>query len=259
MTATRKPQGKPSKNRISSSASKSGIDLLRLNQAISKTGFASRRQADELIASGKVKVNGKICTDFATTINPRKDKLVVMGKELRLEPYTYIAMYKPRGIVTTCADESGRRSIIDCLPLQLRHLRPVGRLDKESEGLIILTNDGALTQRLTHPSHHVYKHYQVSVEGFVKEKELQQLADGIELEDGITQPAEVTLLDRNKELTIVGISIKEGRNRQLRRMFAQLGYPVKRLVRVGIGALQLGKMKAGSWRQLSAIELRQLD
>lgn len=164
-------------------------------------------------------------------------------------------MYKPRGIVTTCADERGRRSIIEILPVKLRHLRPVGRLDKESEGLIILTNDGDLTQKLTHPANEKAKRYLVTVKGKVSKDDLKQLRQGIQLEDGLTSKAKARLHSQSRDISVVEMEIHEGRNRQIRRMFEYLGMPVISLVRTAIGALQLEKMDAGSWRFLSSSEL----
>jgi pseudouridine synthase len=231
---------------------------LRLNQALAATGFCSRRKADELIAAGRVAVNGTVCTDFSRTIDPQNDRLHVDGKALAFQPHIYIALHKPRGVVTTTADERGRKSVIDLLPASLRHLKPVGRLDMNSEGLLILTNDGEFALRLTHPRHHLPKLYAVRVRGQVSDRHVRQLASGVQLEDGITLPAEVTVTERNKTYTDLQITLKEGRNRQIRRMFAYLGYPVQRLVRLAIGGLQLGHTAAGTWRYLTSQEVSAL-
>jgi 23S rRNA pseudouridine2605 synthase len=235
---------------------KSQSSGLRLNQALAKTGFCSRRQADELIAAGRVSLNGAVTRDFSVTVDPQKDRLAVDGKLLAVRPYLYIAMHKPEGVVTTAADEKGRTDVLTLLPAELQHLRPVGRLDMYSEGLLILTNDGDLTQKLTHPMHHMPKLYRVTVKGRVSDKALTELADGVELTDGPTRPAEVTLVDRNKSYSELEITLYEGRNRQVRRMCEHVGYPVSRLVRVALGGLQLGQMPPGTWRYLTDAEVR---
>jgi pseudouridine synthase len=231
----------------------------RLNQAIAKSGFCSRRNADVLIASGRVRVNGETVRDFNTQVNPETDDITVDGQTLEIHEYVYIAVYKPRGVVTTVSDEKGRKSVMDLLPARFKHLRPVGRLDMNSEGLLIFTNDGDLTQKITHPAHHLPKHYRVTVKGTIRDAHLSALAAGMKLADGPTQPAAVSLIDRGPSSSIFDIVISEGRNRQIRRMCEQLGYRVSRLVRLGIGRLQLGQMTPGSWRYLTFDETRQLE
>ena len=233
--------------------------VFRLNQAIAKTGLCSRRNADRLIAAGRVGVNGRIVREFNLEVDPSIDELTVDGKKLQIKEYIYIAVYKPAGIVTTTLDEQGRTSILDILPGNLRHLRPVGRLDMNSEGLLLVTNDGELTQKITHPVHHMPKCYMVTVKGEVTEPDLKLMSSGVMLSDGPTLPAEVRLINRQKSSTIFELTIREGRNRQIRRMCSQLGYPVSRLVRLSIGELQLGQMTPGSWRYLSPAEIRQLE
>lgn len=236
-------------------------ESLRINQAIAKTGFCSRRNADELIAAGRVKLNGKVVKDFGVLVSDR-DKLMVDNKPIAVKRYTYVAMYKPFGIVTTCQDEQERETILDLLPENLQHLRPVGRLDLASEGLMILTNDGDLTQKLTHPSMHTDKRYVVTVKGSMTPRDLKLMASGIELDDGITLPAKVRLLEHGKKIqstTSFELVITEGRNRQIRRMCEKLGYSVIRLVRTGIGALQLGKMTPGTWRYLTVEEINAVN
>jgi len=230
----------------------------RLNRAIASTGYCSRRKADELIAAGKVSVNGKIVRDFNIEIDANKDELKIEGKRFSVKRLDYILLYKPRGTVTTCQDEYDRETVLDLLPPELRHVRPVGRLDRDSEGLLILTNDGDLAQKLTHPSHELFKRYQITVLGAIQSHALEQLAQGIQLEDGVTLPADVKLLKKSGEKSTFEISIREGRNRQLRRMCAQVGYPVEHLVRVAIGALQLRQMLPGEWRHLTFEEIGRL-
>lgn len=244
---TKSPEGK---------SQKSGP--LRLNQALAKTGFCSRRQADELIESGRVSVNGQVTREFWLPVNPDKDRLSVDGKPLSIKRYLYVAMHKPPGVVTTTKDEKGRQDVLQLLPAELQHLRPVGRLDMYSEGLLILTNDGDLTQRLTHPQHQMTKLYWVQIKGEVTDQAIKQLQEGVELSDGPTLPAGVSLVDRNKSYSELEITLREGRNRQVRRMCDHVGYPVSRLVRLAVGALQLGGMPPGSWRYLDDAEVKLL-
>lgn len=230
----------------------------RLNRAIAATGFCSRRRADELIAAGKVTVNGVVVKDFNHAVDLSHDALSIEGQRVTTKKLDYIAVYKPRGVVTTCNDELGRTSIIGILPNKLSHLKPVGRLDKDSEGLLLLTNDGELSQSLAHPSKHVFKRYEAFVQGRISDSALKQMAKGMKLDDGYTKPARTSLINRNEDESIFEIAISEGRNRQIRRMCAKLGYPVVRLVRVAIGGLQLGEMEPGEWRHLTVHELQEL-
>jgi 23S rRNA pseudouridine2605 synthase len=231
---------------------------LRLNQAIAQTGLCSRRKADELIAAGRVRVNGIACTDFSRDVDPDNDALDVDGKLLSFKTYTYVALHKPVGVVTTTSDEQDRETVIDLLPAKLRHLKPVGRLDMYSEGLLILTNDGDFALKLTHPRHHLPKLYSIQLRGSLSDKHANMIAKGVPLEDGKTLPAKVRIVERNKTYTEVEITLVEGRNRQIRRMFAYLGYTVLRLVRLAIGGLQLGQAAPGTWRYLTTQEVASL-
>lgn len=232
--------------------------LLRLNQAVARTGICSRRKADDLIAQGKIQVNGEIVTDFARQVDPEKDWLLVDGELACLKAHVCVALHKPAGYVTTTADEKNRPTVLDLLPARLGHLRPVGRLDMDSEGLLLLTNDGDLAQRLSHPSRHVGKLYRVTVSGEMTDSDLKRLASGILLEDGMTSPAKVNLRSRSRECTELDLTLQEGRNRQIRRMCKALGFKVTRLVRLAIGRLQLGQMNSGSWRYLTDAEVKLL-
>jgi 23S rRNA pseudouridine2605 synthase len=231
---------------------------LRLNQAIAKTGLCSRRKADELIAAGKVKINGITCRDFNATIDTETDHLDVNGKALSFKQYQYILLNKPRGVLTTVTDDRGRKTVMHVLPRELRHLKPVGRLDMNSEGLLILTNDGEFALKMTHPRHHLPKLYEVIVRGSVPDEALDLLADGVPLEDGVTLPANVELLERTAQQTVIHITLREGKNRQIRRMFGYVGHPVLRLVRLSIGGLQLGQTRVGTWRYLTSQEVSDL-
>ncbi len=234
-------------------------EKLRLNRAIAATGICSRRRADELIKAGRITVNGEPATDLSLQVDLLKDCIAVDGKPLYKKPFDYVVLYKPRGVVTTCEDEQGRRTVIDMMPPDLQHLKPVGRLDRDSEGMIILTNDGALAQTLAHPSHHVEKTYRVTVDGLIDESALTLLRQGVRLSEGITQKAHVHSLKRSGNMSSFVIVIREGRNRQIRRMCAKVGYNVLRLVRERIGALQLNLKEPGEWRHLMASEVSLLS
>lgn len=229
-----------------------------MNKAIAACGIASRRDADELIKAGKVSVNGVTVTNLATVVNPGKDVLKVEGKSILSKELTYIALHKPKGVITSCEDEKNRRTVLDLLPPDLKHLKPVGRLDRDSSGLLIMTNDGELTYTLTHPSQEVDKTYVVTISGLLTREHARKLSEGIALEDGITRPALVKILSGGPEQSSFEIVIHEGRNRQIRRMCSQLGLPVIRLVRAAIGGLQLDGLKPGTWRVLSNTEIKSL-
>jgi len=213
-------------------------------------GIASRRVVEEYILDERVQVNGKIA-HIGQRVNIKVDELSFDGTPLRVKPdLVYYLLHKPTGIISTAKDPQGRETVIDLLPSEPR-VFPVGRLDKESEGLLIVTNDGDLTYRLTHPSHGIEKEYLAAVEGKVSRGDLRRLREGIELEDGMTAPAKVSQVDDG----LVKIVIHEGRNRQVRRMFQMIGHPVKRLVRTRIGNLVDHKLQSGQWRLLNALEL----
>ncbi|MGD9680134.1 MAG: pseudouridine synthase [Candidatus Obscuribacterales bacterium] len=235
---------------------------LRINRALAATGYCSRRAADRLIEEGRVKVNGKPVTDFNLAVDPDRDIIAVDNQELSSRDHVYIAFHKPRGAITTVKDEKGRQTVLDLLPEELQHLKPVGRLDRDSEGLLILTNDGEFAHRLAHPSRtrHVWKTYRVRVDGRLSDRALTALEEGVMLsEERVkTLPARVTNISYDKDCTVFSISIREGRNRQIRRMCAKLGYPVIRLVRVAIGRLQLKPMEPGEWKYLTRSELDKL-
>lgn len=228
---------------------------MRLNKAIASTGWCSRRQADELIEAGRVKVNGRVIREFSFLVDPYKDRLSIEGREVKHRKKEYIILYKPVGYLTTCDDERGRKTVLDILPETMQHLKPVGRLDRDSEGLLILTNDGDFAQRVTHPSQHVWKTYVAVVEGKVSQHNLAKLRGGIELSDGMTAPARVTDVSINPGESSFRISIREGKNRQIRRMCTEIGHPVIRLVRVAIGRLQLRSMEPFDWKYLSRVEV----
>ena len=228
--------------------------LYRLNRAIALTGM-SRRKADLLIEEGRVRVNGLPTTDFSLLVDIERDEIEIDGALVSAHSFDYVVMHKPKSIVTTCDDERGRKTVLDLLPRNLRHLKPVGRLDSDSEGLLILTNDGNLTKTLTHPSHDIAKIYVVTVKGQMRGEHFQALSQGVQLSEGVTRAAKVRKISANSDKSMFEIAIKEGRNRQIRRMCAKLGFDVQRLVRVAIGGLQLGQLPSGKWRRLTDNEI----
>ena len=231
-----------------------------LLKALTETGLGSRRKMTDAIKSGKVQVNGVIAENFRQPVNTETDRILFERRPVNLqaEQVVYLMLNKPDGLLSTTSDDRGRRTILDILPEQYRHLRlyPVGRLDMDSTGLLIMTNDGALTYQLTHPKFEHEKEYLVQVDGTLTLRERQNLEHGVKLEDGLTAPAvikEVRASPFNYSLTI-----HEGKKRQIRRMFAHLGYRVVTLKRVRMGNLTLGTLQEGQTRQLTAREIKTL-
>ena len=234
-------------------------ELQRLQKVMAAHGIASRRECEKIILAGRVKVNNKIVTELGTKVGP-KDFITVDGKGLKPIGKRYILMYKPRGIVTTMKDPQGRKTVAEMLKDLPERLYPVGRLDYSTEGLLLLTNDGELTQMLTHPSKEINKTYAVEAEGLVPEEKLDLLRMGVPLEDGLTAPAFVELESYVKEKNIskFHITIHEGRNRRVRRMCDFIGFPVRNLKRIQLANLTLDGMKRGSFRDLTDAELTEL-
>jgi len=229
----------------------------RLQKVLARAGFGSRRSVEELIAAGRIRVNGDRAR-LGRRIDPSKDIVEVDGSRVPLDTeLVYYLMNKPVGVVTTAADPDGRTTVLDLLDPPAR-VWPVGRLDVDTEGALVVTNDGELTQALTHPSHGVPKTYLAEVRGAVKNRTLQRLARGVELDDGVTAPASVDLVERRPNGCLVAITITEGRNRQVRRMFEAVGHPVVRLARVAIGPVRLGRLKPGTVRRMSPVEVQTL-
>lgn len=226
----------------------------RLQKVLARAGIGSRRVCEDLIAEGKVTVNGEVAV-LGRRIDPDTDKVAVDGVPLSVaEGLVYYLLNKPAGVVSTAADPEGRRTVVDLVPAEPR-VYPVGRLDYETEGLLLLTNDGDLTHRLTHPSFGVEKEYLAEVEGTPTRGSIRTLREGVELEDGTTSPARASLQPPN----LLTLTIHEGRNRQVRRMCEAIGHPVKRLVRVRIGPLTDRTLKPGAWRALTTAEVRALE
>ncbi len=232
----------------------------RLQKILAAAGVASRREAEKIILAGRVRVNGKVVTELGTKVDPARARITVDGKQVKAETKAYYMFYKPRGVVTTMNDPQGRRSIASFVGELPERVFPVGRLDYNTEGLLLLTNDGELAQALMHPSHEVNKTYVVKVVGLPKMSDLDKLRMGVKLEDGMTAPAIVNLRNRDMEAncTIFDITIHEGRNRQVRRMCDAIGFPVRELKRIKMGPLQLMDIGRGKLRELTDQELKAL-
>ena len=227
----------------------------RLQKLIARAGICSRREAEKLISAGLVTVDGKIIRELGAKAAANQ-KIRVDGKILHFDTEKiYILLNKPRGFVSTAKDDRGRKTVLDLLGENFsQRVYPVGRLDLNSEGLLILTNDGDLTNALIHPRFEVSKTYRAKITGELTEEKLDKLRTGIELDDGLTAPAEIYLLGENS----VEVTIHEGRNRQVRRMFAAIGCDVKKLRRIKFAGLTLEGLKIGQWRKLTAEEISRL-
>ena len=220
---------------------------MRLNAYLARAGIASRRKADELIKAGRVRVNGEP-GQLNTFVEPA-DRVEVDGEEVRPQRLAYVLLHKPAGVVTTASDPHGRPTVVDLVEHDVRVV-PVGRLDVDTTGALLLTNDGDLAHRLAHPKYEVEKVYEAEVEGEPSDAALRRLADGVELEDGMTAPAEVRRLGPS----LVELSIHEGRNRQVRRMLEAVGHPVRRLHRRRYAGLTVDDLAPGEWRELASSE-----
>ncbi len=233
---------------------------VRLQKLLSQAGVASRRRAERYIESGRVRVNGRVVTELGTKVDPDVDVVEVDGRPVRPAPTVWIALHKPVGVVSTRRDPQGRPTLYGLLPPELSGLFHVGRLDADSEGLILLTNDGETAHRLTHPRYGVDRVYEVEVEGPLDSGVLARLRGGVRLEDGVARPEAARVLEgasgRQCRLELV---LREGRKREVRRMLAALGHPVLRLVRRRYGPVELGRLASGGWRRLGEREVRALE
>lgn len=232
--------------------------MVRLNKYLASCGVASRRACEKLISSGRVTVNGQIITSLGTRVDEKHDAVAVDGKQVRPAlQRVYIMLNKPSGYVTTVRDTRGRPKVMDLVPAALR-LFPVGRLDIDTEGLLLLTNDGELTHRLLHPRFKVAKKYRALLDREVGSEDLAKLKKGVALADGMSAPCQVHVTPEFPPGRVMELVLYEGRKRQVRRMFAALGYRVLMLRRLGFGPLALGDLPTGSWRELTAQEVAQL-
>ncbi len=232
----------------------------RLQKYLANCGICSRRKAEELIASGKVSVNGKIVTELGTKINPKVDKVIYNGKEVKEESnHVYILLNKPIGYVTTAKDQFGRDSVMDLVKVKERVV-PVGRLDMYTSGALILTNDGDFVYQVTHPKHEIEKTYTVTIKGIVKDEEVERLRKGVKIDDYITKEAKVKILkiDEEKNQSRLEITIHEGKNRQVRKMCEAVGHKVLALHRSKIAGIGVKDLPLGKWRYLSKEEVKKM-
>lgn len=234
------------------------MSRLRLNKILARAGLTSRRGADRLILDGRVAVNGVVVREVGTQADPGRDTIAVDGRPLPgAEPAEYVVLNKPRGILTARADPRGRPVVTDLVPSR-RRLFPVGRLDADAEGLLLLTNDGPLTHRLLHPRFGLPRTYEVEVRGAVRPETLERWRRGVRLDDGPAVPRQVALLAHGPEGSRLRLTFTEGRKHEVKRYCRALGHPVRRLQRVAFGPLRLGRLRPGAWRPLTAGEVAAL-
>lgn len=234
------------------------MTIQRLQKFLANAGVASRRKAEELITSGRVKVNGRVVTELGTKIDDAKDVVVVSGKQIKSAEPIWIALHKPRGYLSTRQDPQGRPTVYDLLPPALHGLFYVGRLDLDSEGLLLLTNDGDTANRLLHPRYEVERVYEVLVRGELKPDRIEQLLEGVELDDGVATAQSVKVLGLARNEMRLRIVLREGKKREVRRMLWAVGHKVLRLKRLSYGPIKLGRLPEGKWRKLSEAELASL-
>jgi len=231
----------------------------RIQKVIAQAGIASRRKAEQLIQEGKVTVNGKVVKELGMKVGPN-DQIEVSGVPVEKEEPVYYLLYKPRGVISAVSDDKGRKTVVDLFPFVEKRIYPVGRLDYDTSGLLLLTNDGDFANALMHPKYEIEKTYVAKVKGIPSRELMRQLERGVMLEDGKTAPAKVKMIsmDRRKQTSIIELTIHEGRNRQVRRMFEAIGMPVIKLKREAYGFLTLHGVNTGDFRELTPHEVKQL-
>lgn len=235
-------------------------EKIRVQKIIADAGIASRRKAEELIKRGAVNVNGKRA-QLGDKADPYKDRIVVAGREITLQKDAkkyYIMLHKPRGFITTMNDEGGRKSVAELIDEVPARLFPVGRLDKDSEGLLLMTNDGDFANMISHPSTHFAKTYRVTVHPRITEDQLTALTTGVVIDGRKSMPASVRVVTDEKERTVLEIILEEGRNRQIRKMCEAIGLEVARLKRTAVGPVKLGMLQPGKWRELEPAEMKSI-
>ena len=228
-----------------------------LSRVIAAAGVASRRKAADLVRAGRVQVDGQVVDHPGTRVGEGSE-VTVDGRPVRAQRPVHILLNKPRGPLSAVVDRRGRQTVVDLLGEMQARLYPAGRLDADTEGLLLITNDGDLTYRLTHPSHEVEKVYEAEVMGVPSAEALQRLARGVVLEDGLTAPAKARLVRRRGDRAVVELTLREGRKRQVKRMLKSVGHPVLALRRTRVGPLTLGDLAVGTWRHLTAEEVELL-
>ena len=232
--------------------------MIRIQKLLSQAGIASRREAERLIKEGRVSVNGKRVTELGTKVDPDKDRVKVDHKLVLLPKKIYIILNKPKRYITSVQDPEGRPVITDLLPELGSKVFPVGRLDYDTEGLILLTNDGDIAQKLQHPRYKIPRTYLAKIKGTPNEKDLYPITKGIKLDDGLTLPAEVKKIKEGLKNCWVEITVREGKNRLVKRMFERIGFPVLKLIRIRFDGLKLHNLPSGHFRFLNHIEVTRL-
>lgn len=232
---------------------------MRLNKFMASCGVASRRKCDEIILEGRVKINAKVVRKLGVQVDPAKDLVTIDDGAIRIKgEYEYYLLNKPTGYVTTVSDPQGRRTVMDLIPESSKRLYPIGRLDYNTSGLLLVTNDGELTQKLTHPSFELGKTYVAKVEGEIKSADVEKLKKGVDIGGFVTSPATVNVISANKQESKIKITIHEGKNRQVRKMFKAVGKRVTELERIAIGKISLSGLKSGECRSLTEKEIKYL-
>lgn len=235
-------------------------ELIRIQKIIADAGIASRRKAEEMIQRGAVRVNGKPVS-LGDKANPKKDEITVNGRKIgsaaKSKKY-YVMLHKPRGYITTMSDERDRKCVAQLISDFPARLYPVGRLDRESEGLLLMTNDGNFANEIIHPSHHVAKTYRVTVHPRISEEQLTSLTKGVLVDGRLSSPAGIRVLAQERERTVLEIILEEGRNRQIRKMCEAVGLEVARLKRTAVGPIKLGMLQPGKYRELTPQEMKAL-
>ena len=230
----------------------------RLQKIIAGSGICSRRRAEELILEGKVAVNGRIITELGFKANP-EDEIKVEGRPVRKEEKVVYLLNKPKNVISSVSDDKGRKTVVDLIDSPYR-IFPIGRLDFDSSGLLLLSNDGELMQKIIHPKYEVEKTYEVTIDGLIRQDEIEQLCKGVIVDDYITSPAQVKLIRKNENryTSFLEVTIHEGKNREIRKMFESVGYTVIKLHRISEAGIELGNLKSGEYRLLKPYEIKKL-
>ncbi|HVZ11700.1 MAG TPA: pseudouridine synthase [Patescibacteria group bacterium] len=233
-------------------------DTTRIDKYLANMGVCARRTVDALLLEKTVTINGNRVTESGIRLNPNTDVVKINGEEIKKPELVYFLLNKPKGYISTTYDERSRKNVVSLIKTNER-VYPVGRLDRATTGLLILTNDGELTNHLTHPRNHVNKTYRLTISGNISDDQIEKVSNGIELEDGQTHPAEVKVLNREAKTSIIDMTIHEGRNRQIRRMCEAIGITLLALERIAIGSLTDKTLAPGKYRELTKSELRELQ
>lgn len=229
--------------------------MIRVQKVLAEAGVASRRAGERMIAEGRVAVNGEVVTELGTKVDPARDVVEVDGRPVKARRKAYLALNKPRGVVCTRNDPAGRAMVTDLLPREFQHLYSVGRLDRDSEGLLFLTNDGEFSLRLTHPRYGITKKYIVTVEGKIEPALVHQITKGVRHQGELLKAQSARLLSASNSKSVLGLELREGKYREIRRICEALGLEVRSLQRIQIGKIKLGELKPGKWRALTEAEI----